>query len=172
MKRNVLFSAAALAAACSLPAGAAQSVSTNPDTPTTLTKNTIIGAMHQGDMKSFDNYYTFTAGPGAVKVRATFRGGPNAGQLQIELADEDGAQLTPGACVGTGMCNGNQLVSGGQGDHVQTGTFQVDAKKTLVMHVHGSEIIYHTGSAPTYRIMLEGDVSLDKTAKPLTVVNR
>jgi opacity protein-like surface antigen len=170
MKRSILFGAAIVAAA-TLPALATQSVSTNPDTPTTLKQNTIVGAMHQGDMKSFDNYYTFTAGPGALKVRATFRGGPNAGQLQIDIADEDGAQLTPGACVGTGMCNGNDLVAGGQGDHMQTGTFQVDAKKTLVMHVHGSEIIYHDGTTPTYRIMLEGDVNLDKTAKPLKVVN-
>lgn len=171
MKLNVLFGAATLAAVCGLPAGAAQSVSTNPDTPTTLKPSTIVGLMHQGDMKSFDNYYTFTAGPGAMKVRVTFRGGRNAGQVRVELADEDGAQLSPSACVGTGICNGNQIDAGGQGDQTTTATFQVTAKKTLVMHVHGSEIIYHDGSTPTYRITLGGDVSVDKTAKPLDVVN-
>lgn len=172
MKRSVLFGAAAIAAACALPALAAQSVSTNPDTPTTLKQSTIVGLMLQGDGKSFDNYYTFTAGPGAVKVRVTFRGGRNAGDVDVELLDQDGAQLSPSPCVGTGICNGNKIVASGQGDSTVTGTFQVDAQKTLVMHVHGSDAIYHDGVRPSYRITVGGDVSVDKTAKPLDIVNR
>jgi|GEM_PF-5246521 len=55
-----------------LPAGAAN-VSTNPDTPTTLKVNTIVGQMLQGDGKSFDNYYAFKAGPGMTTLSQPVR---------------------------------------------------------------------------------------------------
>lgn len=172
MKASVLLGAAAIAAVWSIPAGATQGVSTNPDTPTTLKVSTIVGQMLQGDGKSFDNYYTFSAGPGAVKVRVTLRAGSDAGQVQVGLSDEDGTQLAPASCTGSGNCNYNNVIASGQGDSTTTGTFQVDAKKTLVMHVHGSAMYYHDGPKPSYRITLGGEVSVDKTAHPLTIANR
>ena len=152
-----------------LPAGA-QNVSTNPDTPTTLKVNTIVGQMLQGDGKSFDNYYTFKAGPGTVKVRVTLRAGTDAGDVEVGLTDPDGNKLAPATCPGD--CNYNNVIATGQGDSVTTATFQLDSNKTLVMHVHGSAQYYHAGPKPSYRISLDGDVSLDKTATPLKIANQ
>jgi hypothetical protein len=168
MTRNLLH-LAAVAALVAVPC-TALAVSTNPDTPTTLKTNVIVGHMNQGDGKSVDNYYTFSAGPGTVKVRVTLRAGTDAGQVQVGLTDQDGTQI-PYATCGQG-CFSNNVVASGQGDATTTGTFTIDAKKTVVMHVNVRPAYYHDGAHPTYRIQLDGAVSLDKTAKPLTVNNR
>jgi hypothetical protein len=169
MKIMSLIAVTTVFAAFVLPAGAA-SVSTNPDTPTSLKVNTIVGQMLQGDGKSFDNYYTFKAGPGTVKVRVTLRAGTDAGDVEVALTDPDGNKMAPASCPGN--CNYNNVIASGQGDAISTATFQFDANKTVTMHVHGSAQYYHSGPKPTYRITLDGDVSLDKTASPLKIANR
>lgn len=169
MKLMTVTAGAIVFAASFVPAGAA-TVSTNPDTPTTLRVNTIVGQMLQGDGKSFDNYYTFKAGPGAVKVRVTLRAATDAGDVEVALTDPDGNKLAPASCPGT--CNYNNVIASGQGDATTTATFQLDANKTLVMHVHGNAQYYHAGPKPSYRISIDGDVALDKTATPLKIVNR
>ncbi len=168
MKRLCVLATAALLAVWAIPAGAA-TVSTNPDVPATLKVNTIIGHMNQGDGKGFDNYYTFRAGPGTVKVRATARAGTDAADLEITLSDPDGNSLTPTSC--TGNCNGEKVVTAGQGDNTTTAAFTLTAAATLVVHVHGTAQYYHSGAHPTYRISFDGAVKLNKTAKPLRVNN-
>jgi hypothetical protein len=169
MKRISLLAGILVFAAWALPA-AAGAVSTNPDVPTQLRVNTIIGQMNQGDGKSFDDYYTFKAGPGTVKVRVTLRAGSDAGDLEVGLADADGNRLSPATC--TGNCNGNNVIATGQEDNLTTATFHLDAEKTLTVHVHGGVQYYHAVPHPTYRISFDGDVKLDKTASPLKVDNR
>ncbi len=166
MNRNLVAGAAALALL--LPC-VGLAVSTNPDTPTTLKGNVIIGHMHQADGQTFDNYYTFRAGPGAVRVRVTLNAGTNAGDVEVSLTDPSGATLSPTSC---GNCNGGAVIATGQGEQTTTGSFAFPAAKTVVMQVHGRVGYYHPGSYPSYRITLDGTVGLDKTAKPLDVVNR
>jgi hypothetical protein len=168
MKYKSILPVAALFAAFILPAAAAD-VSTNPDTPTTLKTNTIVGQMLQGDGKSFDNYYTFQAGPGTVKVRVTLRAGTDAGDVEVSLTDPDGNKMAPASCPGN--CNYNNVIASGQGDAISTATFSFDAKRTVTMHVHGSAQYYHNVPKPTYRITVDGDVSLDKTSPPLKIAN-
>jgi hypothetical protein len=167
---SLLVTAAALLAVYALPAAAATGISSNPDTPTVLKTNTIVGNMDQGDGKSFDNYYSIQAGPGTVKVRVTLRAGSDAGQVAVGLTDQDGNQLAPATCGA--QCNYNNVIANGQGDATTTGTFQLADKRTLVVHVRGSAQYYHAGPHPSYRIQFDGDVSLDKTAAPLKIANR
>jgi hypothetical protein len=169
MKHRSILALAAVFAAFVLPVHAAQ-VSTNPDTPTTLKVNTIVGQMLQGDGKSFDNYYTFQAGPGTVKVRVTLRAGTDAGDVEVSLTDADGNKIATATCPG--HCNDNSVIATGQGDAISTATFSFDAKRTVTMHVHGSAQYYHAGPKPSYRISVDGDVALDKTSKPLKIANR
>lgn len=154
--------------ALAIPAGAS-SVSSNPDTPTTLRGNTIVSNMLGGDGKSFDNYYTFQAGPGAAKIRVTLRAGRDAGDVEVSLTDSDGNTMAPATCPG--HCNANSVIAEGQGDIISSATFQFDARKTVIMHVHDSGTYYHDGPKPSYRITLDGAVSLDKTAKPLSLTH-
>jgi|GEM_PF-3347141 len=169
MKRQPILAALAFAAASGVAWAATPQVSTNPDTPTSLKTNVIVGHMNQGDGKSFDNYYTFQVQPGTVRVRVTLRAGSDAGDVEVSLNDPDGTKLSPASC--TGNCNYDNVIGSGQGDATTTGTYRFDSAKTVVMHVHGSAQYYHAGPKPTYRITLDGDVALDKSARPLTIVN-
>ena len=168
MIKPISLLAGAVLAALAIPAGAT-SVSTNPDTPTTLKVNTIVSNTLGGDGKSFDNYYTFQAGPGVTKIRVTLRAGRDAGDVEVSLTDPDGNKLAPVTCPG--HCNDNSVIAEGQGDIISSATFQIDGQKTVVMHVHDSGTYYHDGPKPSYRITIDGAVKLNKSGKPLKLTH-
>ena len=146
---------AAIAAFAILSTGAVFA-STDPDTPTALKGNILIGKMSK-DGTYTPHYFSFVAGPGDVKLRATLRPNSDGEVLKVTVQDQDGNQV---AQVQDGTSNDK--------DSVLTKSFSLDAKKTLVLKIEGSASFYGKRH-PTYRIQLDGAVTLDKTLKPLNV---
>lgn len=130
--------------------------STNPDTPTALHTNVIIG--HMGKEGSYTpQYFTFTAGPGTVKLRMTARPNSDGESLYAALQAPDGNQLL-------------QLDAGTSNDQdvVRTGSIVLPSSQTLVLKIWGSAEFYGNRH-PSFRVQLDGDVKLPKTARPLKI---
>jgi hypothetical protein len=144
----------AIIAALAFPI-AVQAQSTNPDTPTTLKTNTII-AHFRKEHEQPPRYFTFAAGPGTVKLRLTLRPNSDGETGYATLSDVDGNQLLR---VGDGTSNDH--------DSIKTATTTLPEKKTLVLKIEGNALFYGNRH-PTLRVQLDGDVLLDKTAKPLS----
>ncbi len=129
--------------------------STNPDSPTPLHANVIIGTMsHEG---SYNQYFSFRAGPGTVRLRLTIRPNDGGETLNAEILDDSGSSL---AKVGDGTSNGRDLV--------RTTAINLTGAQTLVLYLQGNAEFYGARH-PSYRVQLDGDVKLDKSARPLVV---
>jgi hypothetical protein len=152
VKLVAVFLLAALSIAPVAPAFA----STNPDTPTTLHSNVIIGHMSkEGDYAP--QYFTFSAGPGTVKLRMTARPNSDGERLYAALQTPDGDQLLQ---LDTGTSNDR--------DDTRTGSISLASAQTVVLKVWGAAFFYGKRH-PTFRVQIDGDVELDKTAKPVTI---
>lgn len=129
--------------------------STNPDTPTTLNTNRII-AHAVKDGAFLPEYFKFSAGPGTIKLRLTLR--PNSDGITgfVSVQDQDGKEIAN--------------ISGGTryNDTVKTASFDLPAAQTLVLRLSGNANVYGARHA-TVRIQIDGNVQLDKQAKPLTI---
>jgi len=73
-----------------LAAGVVNAQSEDQDNPTPLTSNVITG---EGDGKATTYYYSFTAGPGDVKVTVDGKTDNYSSPLRVKLMDENGKDL-------------------------------------------------------------------------------
>lgn len=144
-----------LAVLTAMPAMRA-AASTDPDTPTALHTNVIIGQMRKEGAYT-PQYFSFKAGPGTVKLRITARPNSDGETLDAALQTPDGNQL---AVVDAGTSNDR--------DVVQTKAISLSSAQTLVLKIWGSAEFYGKRH-PTFRVQLDGDVNLNKTAKPLKI---
>ena len=131
--------------------------STNPDTPTNMTSNIINGTMHQ-DGHYTPHYFTFQAGPGTVKLRLTIRPNGDDEEVDVRLTDQDGKEYASMGWLA--------IVSD---DIVKTKEITVPAKTTLVLQIAGNNAIMSKKAKPTFRVQLDGDVNVSKTATPMEV---
>jgi hypothetical protein len=131
--------------------------STNPDTPTNMTSNVVNGTMHQNGHYT-PHYFTFEAGPGTVKLRLTIRPNGDDEEVDAKITDQDGKEYASMGYLA--------IVSD---DIVKTKVFTVPAKTTLVLQIAGSNAVMSKTAKPTFRVQVDGDVSVDKTAKPMEV---
>lgn len=153
MKVAVLFLLAILTVATPpTEAGA----STNPDTPTRLRTNVILGHMAKEGTYT-PQYFTFTAGPGTIKMRITARPNSDGESLYAALQTLDGDQLLE---LDAGTSNDR--------DVVRTKALSLPSSQTLILKIWGSAEFYGKRH-PTFRVQLDGNVNLDKTAKPLKI---
>jgi uncharacterized protein YgbK (DUF1537 family) len=131
--------------------------STNPDTPTPLKGNILLGFLKkEGNFPT--QYFSFKAGPGTVKLRVTIRPYTDGSTVNAELRD----------------LNGNSLVRAGGGtsnnhDLTDTKTITLNSEQTLLLAISGSGTFYGQHH-PTFRIQLDGAVQLDKKTAPFKLI--
>lgn len=123
---------------------------------TALKSGTIIGHTGKGGVFR-PQYFTFSAGPGTIKLRLTLRPNINGVVGFVSLQERDGRVL---ARVGDGTSHHQDLT--------KTTSVDVQTEKTLILKISGNAYVYGTHHT-TVRVQIEGDVNLDKKAQPLTI---
>ena len=88
--RRVLGACFGVALAVLAAGGSAAAQSEDRDSPTALALNVVEG---EGDGRAATHYYSFTAGPGDVKVTVDGKTDNYSSPLRVKLSDEDGREL-------------------------------------------------------------------------------
>ena len=129
-----------------------QERSTDRDNPTVVTTNVITGDLDGTDTAYF---YKFTAGPGKLTVTIEVKAaGTNAGAM-LDLFDARSRPILSDVLT--------QGIDGGTERTVNS--VQISGKQDIVMKVKGLKY-GDTGGTGTYKITLDGAVSLSKTPAP------
>lgn len=134
-------------------AGPCTAQSSDPNAPTPMTSDTVQGRWPKA--RSFSHFYSFTAGPGTVKVLFYFK--PSAYLFCFgQLMDADGKAFMPAEGEGTypyvyGPADqpGLRLV----------GTYELKRKQKLIVRVYGDNSGVGDDISGSYSIKVEGNVS-------------
>jgi hypothetical protein len=125
---------------------ATQAQSTDMDSPTALTSNTIEG---EGDGTAETVYYSFTATKGDVKVTVDAKTDDRSTPLRVTLLDEDGKELLPIYVVAKG--------TGGR--EVGKKRFVRETKVILKIAMQDDKDV----KLLSYKIKLDGAVKVEET---------
>ena len=129
-----------------------QERSTDRDNPTPLTANVITDELDGSDTAYF---YKFTAGPGKLTVTIEVKAsGTNAGAM-LDLFDAESRPILSDV-LAQGVDGGSERI---------VNSVQLSGKRDLVMKIKGLKY-GDTGGTGTYKITLDGPVSLTKAPAP------
>ncbi len=144
MKKTLLMAASLLVLVTAT--GSAFAQSKDRDHPTPFTSDEINGEL-KGVDEEIEYFYSFTAGPGEIKIIVDVKSSDGTTGTAFELLDADGNKVL--IC-----CEGAQADSGGQSGR-DVASIKLEKRQTVVLHL--TPFKYGRGS---YRVRLTGATDL------------